>query len=898
MESETSLLSLEKWIQDSHEKLSAQVDAICSLQTSQLTCYSPMCRSNPLLAACYSPSCRKHIQTFKLADAADVYNKVMAESRQRAVKGLPGTTDIKFTYTTTALSALNNLISLVKAKEEEVNYESALQSLSTTAQATKENSTNSESATNNDIKTEPGDESKVDIKPDINKRIFSDPDTSKPIKLEPITMGESKQNRIVKYPLAPTFWSKMHSKRNILINSNHELHRLARQAGMVTIEGFNYNSKANASAWPYPCPRPTFKTAWLFRTASMNSLHSVALQLRILWACIRWDDMNTKPANPDGKHSETTDTEIVTTELLKHRNIGRYLEKTQYFQRRVTIPLDAPRKQVDYSPIRSGLRKRKRAESPVQAEPQVAEKWIDEHELELCDIRAYRDKLERGNDVPLTRANNGRNIKAPERYDPSDLHEVKKRNTNSSEMKAKFDAQIKEQREAFKASRSTTPDLPNTKPSLSGIRRESTIKMSPAHTTYTTSIPGVGGAKKVFLTKDGKIVGHQLIGGHAAAGMNNKVAIAPINKTTISTTKPTPLPPPVAQPTPASPGQQQKVQIVKTSDGKIQVRGLMPGQQLVQMPDGKLQIFSLPSTNAATTTTQQQPPAVGGSIGGVRLVSPSTQSSPAGTIRLVSSPSTQPQILQQQQPQPQLIQPAPTAVGVQRPTMLITSTASPLQTTTAVRPQIVSIVRPSGGGNIAGVTPIQPKPVTGIMPLAGTVTTPGGQPRLQLIQTPNGTPVQQTVRPIMSQPQPQLNKNTPGVIQTIGSVNNTSNAATPATPTVVSSPNKGGQLVGIQSLGQNTITVKDGQLIVQGPDHEAATNIARHLASGQAKLAHINGKQVLLITNPTQVQQQQQVVSGGQRMAVQPQQPQQSVLSSPQVFFTHFFVVCLHLRNY
>ena len=176
----------------------------------------------------------------------------MAESRQRAVKGLPGTTDIKFTYTTTALSALNNLISLVKAKEEEVNYESALQSLSTTAQATKENSTNSESATNNDIKTEPGDESQADIKPDINKRIFSDPDTSKPIKLEPITIGESKQNRIVKYPLAPTFWSKMHSKRNILINSNHELHRLARQAGMVTIEGFNYNSKANASAWPYP----------------------------------------------------------------------------------------------------------------------------------------------------------------------------------------------------------------------------------------------------------------------------------------------------------------------------------------------------------------------------------------------------------------------------------------------------------------------------------------------------------------------------------------------------------------------------------------------------------------------------------------------------------------------
>ena len=47
---------------------------------------------------------------------------------------------------------------------------------------------------------------------------------------------------------------------------------------------------------------------------------------------------------------------------------------------------------------------------------------------------------------------------------------------------------------------------------------------------------------------------------------------------------------------------QQKVQIVRSNSGKIQVRGLLPGQQLVQMPDGKLQIFSQP-----TTVQQQQP---------------------------------------------------------------------------------------------------------------------------------------------------------------------------------------------------------------------------------------------------------------------------------------------------
>jgi hypothetical protein len=571
----TPALSLEKWIEECHEKLNAQVDAMCSLQTTQLSCYSPVCRRNPLQAAavgCYSPSCRKYLQTTKLAAAADVYNKVMAEGKERSVKNLPSTTtDVKFTYTTTALSALNHLISLLKAKEEEVNYESALRTLSTT---TPKDNIKLESALlkrEADIKTESDDNKSdiVEMKPDLNKRIYSDADTSKPIKLEKLPVYDKKQsNRIVKYPLAPTFWSKVHSKRNILINSKSELNKLARQAGMVASDGFNYNSKANQSAWPYPCPRPTFRTAWMYRTASMQSLHSVALQLRILWACIRWDDMNAKPSNPEGKHSITTDTEIVTTEILKHRNIGRYLELTQYFQRRVCIPLDAPRKQVDYSPIRSGLRKRKRAESPVQAEPQVEEKWIDEHDLELCDIRAYRNKLENESSLPLTRTNNGRNIKAPERYDPSE--EVKKRSSTSSatELKAKFDAQIKEQREAFKASRSTTPDLPSSaKPSLSGIRKENHIRMAPSQTTYTTSIPGGGGTKKVFLTKDGKIVGHQIVGA-STTGVNNKVAIPQINKTTVSTTiapKPTQV---TTQP--AANSSQQKVQIVKTADGKIQ----------------------------------------------------------------------------------------------------------------------------------------------------------------------------------------------------------------------------------------------------------------------------------------------------------------------------------------
>lgn len=35
-----------------------------------------------------------------------------------------------------------------------------------------------------------------------------------------------------------------------------------------------------------------------------------------------------------------------------------------------------------------------------------------------------------------------------------------------------------------------------------------------------------------------------------------------------------------------------KVQIIRGPDGKVSVRGLSPGQQLIQMPDGKLHVLT------------------------------------------------------------------------------------------------------------------------------------------------------------------------------------------------------------------------------------------------------------------------------------------------------------------
>lgn len=182
---------------------------------------------------------------------------------------------------------------------------------------------------------------------------------------------EKKKKRTpVKYPLCSTFHTRSKAK-TIMVLPHHELKKLSRQGGHNQVTGFSHSAKPNQSVWPYPCARPLLKTCWLYRTVNLQWLASAALQLRIMWACLRWDDMAAKAATADGKHQLTTDTEIVSLELLKHRHIGQFSERTQYLRRRVVIPLELPKTVREVTSIRSGLRKRKRAESPQNTEPQV-----------------------------------------------------------------------------------------------------------------------------------------------------------------------------------------------------------------------------------------------------------------------------------------------------------------------------------------------------------------------------------------------------------------------------------------------------------------------------------------------------------------------------------------------
>lgn len=180
---------------------------------------------------------------------------------------------------------------------------------------------------------------------DGSERVYSTVSSEGKVYLKKVqvTHADRKKKRIpVKYPLCSTFQTRK-GIRSIMVLPQHEMRKLARHAGRISIHGFHAMAKPNPSVWPYPCCRPLFKTCWLYRTVNLRSLAAAALQLRILWACLRWDDMQIKPLTSDGKHQITTDTDIITMEMLKHRHIGRFLERTQYLRRKVVIPLELPK---------------------------------------------------------------------------------------------------------------------------------------------------------------------------------------------------------------------------------------------------------------------------------------------------------------------------------------------------------------------------------------------------------------------------------------------------------------------------------------------------------------------------------------------------------------------------
>ncbi|XP_067647631.1 nucleosome-remodeling factor subunit NURF301 isoform X2 [Eurosta solidaginis] len=405
------------------------------------------------------------------------------------------------------------------------------------------------------------------------------------------------------YPLTSQFLTHK-LKTSILVLAPYELKKLARLGGKVPTNGFHHLAKNN-SVWPYPCSRPLFKTCWSFRTTTATTLSAIGLQLRILWCCLRWDDMIAKAPSADGKHQVTTDTEIVTQELLKLRHQGRYGERTQYLRRKVVVPLEMPKTIREVTSIRSGLRKRKRAESPQPTEPQVSEEWVEEEKLELWEIKLMGERHEKSRQAAMTRSVALRQAAEQAGASPSSSSASSAGGSNGStpkvvisaktseEIKEKMEQQLKLQRAAHQQKKNpeNTKIQTPVKGQIIGSRR--VIVKNPDGTTRIIQQAITTPAATKVASSSGKTVATTAAAGTSTATTTTTASNTQTSQQSTTTTSNT-----------ATPTQQHKVQIIRGPDGKVSVRGLNPGQQLIQMPDGKLHVLTTTTTQSAGSGTQ------------------------------------------------------------------------------------------------------------------------------------------------------------------------------------------------------------------------------------------------------------------------------------------------------
>lgn len=91
----------------------------------------------------------------------------------------------------------------------------------------------------------------------------------------------------------------------------------------------------------------------------------------------------------------------------------------------------------------------------------------------------------------------------------------------------------------------------------------------------------------------------------------------------------------------------QRVQIMRAPDGRLTVKGLMPGQQLVQFPDGKLQVLT--TTQVAATPTKPTAPSAPAKQ---QIIKPAVSAStPAGKLAQLKPIGSVQKVLQPQQQQ-------------------------------------------------------------------------------------------------------------------------------------------------------------------------------------------------------------------------------------------------------
>ncbi|XP_046856305.1 nucleosome-remodeling factor subunit BPTF-like isoform X2 [Xenia sp. Carnegie-2017] len=201
-------------------------------------------------------------------------------------------------------------------------------------------------------------------------------------------------------------WKHRCRRKGIFVLDKNDVRALARKGGLKEVSGFHYNTKWNSLNYPQDFPRPSFITAWRYRTQSIRTLASAVIQMRLLNASMKWDEMNIKP--PRGSSNTLrTSSGTITTEITDRKFMSNDGLRVQYRVRKTIRTLSSPVTMAKPAPAPTHTKRGRELRPKVQSNysyesepdaplvPRVIEAWCAEEKLELWEVRQFCEKIER-----------------------------------------------------------------------------------------------------------------------------------------------------------------------------------------------------------------------------------------------------------------------------------------------------------------------------------------------------------------------------------------------------------------------------------------------------------------------------------------------------------------------
>ncbi|VDK48240.1 unnamed protein product [Cylicostephanus goldi] len=199
-------------------------------------------------------------------------------------------------------------------------------------------------------------------------------------------------------PEVNNFVARGTKRTSIFVIPQVTLRKLAKTAGRraIYVPSFSATAKGNLQYWNYPTSRPCFDLCWRWLTANCASLQAVALQLRILWASIRWQDMKPEDDDPDRRIVSHFPDRDERRWITSHKE---YAPPCIYERYRISIevlPLDDDKEIEEEDDLswtsegrsdrRKSTRRKRPAHSSTQRVSHLKEEWVDGVDLKLHEI--------------------------------------------------------------------------------------------------------------------------------------------------------------------------------------------------------------------------------------------------------------------------------------------------------------------------------------------------------------------------------------------------------------------------------------------------------------------------------------------------------------------------------